>query len=286
MKNESPSLRSALAALAIGLTAPLVYFLAGEAVETPGKNPPVEIYFPAILGMLYMAYCLFWITPTARSGLRANWHIFVPALLPLLLLGILIVAEEGDWFGPGAMLASAIFGSLIGFRLAFRLKSPPRATAASPALTNSLSRRRGLLLAGAGSLAVVAPLIAFAVIPPLGISRFYATGFRASGAAHILGWAAGGSLVIAVLLARVALRPRANPRPTITVVAILSLLLGLFWAFASGILRSEHPDLLPASRALVACAACSLLTAVLVTVASIVSSRAEVTAAGSDKSAD
>lgn len=285
MKNESPSLRSALAALAIGLTAPFVYFIAGEAVETPGKNPPVEIYFPAIIGMLYMAYCLFWITPTSRSGLRANWHIFVPALLPLLLLGILIVAEEGDLLGPGAWLASAILGSLIGFRVAFRVKSPPLTAATSPAPTNSVSRRRGLLLVGAGSLAVVAPLIAFAVIPPLGISRFYATGFRASGVAHILGWAAGGSLVIAVLLARVALRPRANPRPTITAVAILSLVLGLWWAFASGI-RSEHPDLLPASRALVACAACSLLTAVLVTVASINLSQAEATAAGSDKSAD
>ena len=284
MKNESPSLRSTLAALAIGLTAPFVYFLAGAAVETPGKNPPVEIYFPAILGMLYMAYCLFWITPATRSGLRANWHIFVPALLPLLLLGTLIVAEGGDWFGPGVLLASAILGSLIGFRLALRLKSPPPTAGTSPVPSNRVRRRRGLLLVSAGALAVVAPLIAFAVIPPLGISRFYATGFRAGGVAHILGWAAGGSLVIAVLLARVALRPRANPRPTITAVAILSLLLGLLWAFASGI-RSQHPDLLPASRALVACAACSLLTAVLVTVASIVLNQPKSTAAGSDKSA-
>ena len=216
--------------------------------------------------MLYMAYCFYWLSIPTKAGLRDNWLNLIPALLPLLLFGGLAVYENHDALTLAATWgASATLGSLAGFR------AGQRAGTRSPALSLALgppsgsTRRRSLLLAGAALLAAVAVLVAFAVIPALQVERSYATGFRARGVAYFFGGAAGGSLLLSVLLARAAGQDPANSGQTIAVTAIGSLLLGLFWSFASGI-RSQHPDLLLASRVLVTCAAGSLLTAGLLTV--------------------
>ena len=55
--------------------------------------------------------------------------------------------------------------------------------------------------------------------------------------------------------------------------AVLTLVLALIYAFASGI-RSQHPALLTASELLVVCAAFDLASAVLVTTAAVIAGMA------------
>jgi hypothetical protein len=79
------------------------------------------------------------------------------------------------------------------------------------------------------------------------------------------------------MLAFVALRPGVCDRyskGTLGAPAVLALLLAFFYAMASGIIRSDCPTLGTASVLLVVCAVSDLVTAVLVTAASVVAHRA------------
>lgn len=262
----------------LGVTALFVMFFTGAVTEVPGKNSIWEIVASCLVGALYLGFCQFWVAPEGSRGFRAKWPTLAAMILPLLCVLVLIFfVETGSLVSGVPWLVSGCLGSLVGAMIAGRVGTQPRLE--SPP-TSALDRQRNcrrFLLVGVAILVGVSLLVVVGVTPPLMADPPCIHGFRSHGAAVLLRVFAALNLLVAVMLAFVALRPGARDRyskGTLGAPAVFALLLAFFYAMASGIIRSDCPTLGTVFVLLVVCAVSDLVTAVLVTAASVVAHRA------------
>ena len=278
MKKDSTSTAKVGFSVVLGVIAVFVMFLAGAVTEVPGKNSIREIVTSCLVGALYFGFCQFWVAPRGSRGFGAKWPTLVAMILPLLCVLVLIFFVETRSLVSGLpWLVSGCLGSLVGAMIAGRVSTQPRLE--SPP-TSALDRQRNgrrFLLVGVAILVGVSLLVVVGVTPPLMADPPCIHGFRAHGVAVTLGVFAALNLLVAVMLAFVALRPRTRDRystGTLGAPAVLALLLAFFYAMVSLIIRSDCPTLGTASVLLVVCAVSDLVTAVLITAASVVAYRA------------
>jgi len=74
--------------LFLGMTAPVVAFVAASVFETPGKTTCAETAAGCVGVALYLAFCEFWVAPRDRHGFRANWPTLIASIIPLLLAAV------------------------------------------------------------------------------------------------------------------------------------------------------------------------------------------------------
>jgi len=254
----------------IGMTALIVSFVAASLVEVPGQNSIREIVAACMVGTPYLAFCQFWVAPRGVRGFRAKWPTLAAMVAPLF--AVLPYIDRGAVVPLGITFAiCGWLGSLVGAVVAGRVDTQPILEAHTADAFDRLRSCRRLLFVGVVTLVAVTLLVAVGVIPPLMADLAYATGFRAHGFAVFLGGTAAFSLLVAVLIAFVAMRP--GLRGALGVPAVLALLLALLFAFSCGVIRSESPALHTASVLLVVCAVADLIVTALVTAASVSAER-------------
>jgi hypothetical protein len=278
MKKDSTSTAKVGISVVLGVTACLVFFVAGAVTEVPGENSIREIVASCLVGALYLGFCQFWVAPRDSIGFRAKWPTLAAMILPLLCVVVLIfLVEHGSLVAGAPWLVSGCLGSLVGAMTAGRVGTQSLLEAPSAEASSRIRNCRRFLLVGVAILVGVSLLVVVGVTPPLMADPPCTHGFRAHGAAVTLRVFAALNLLVAVMLAFVALRPGVCDRyskGTLGAPAVLALLLAFFYAMASGIIRSDCPTLGTASVLLVVCAVSDLVTAVLVTAASVVAHRA------------
>ncbi len=247
-------------ALALGLPAPFVFFVAADLVDTPGVSSWWPLVPACLAGGLYLAFAQFWVVPRGAHDLRRELPTVIGELLPLAGVIVLIAVLENPrvlWTFAPPVLATGFGAEWLGAACADRtLRSAAQPAAATDRDATSPARRLlCLLAAGCGLLAA---LIATYVAPTVGAEP--SLGFNAHTNARFLQvmaclvLAVGGALLFDAfhLPALVAHVRRYLGPPAVT-----SALLGFVFAGAAGVCW-QYAGLRPTAAALAACAAGSL----------------------------
>lgn len=271
MKAASSRVENFAGALAAGLPAPLVFFVAASVFE---HSPVGEIAGGLVVGSIYLAFAQFWVAPRRPVPLAAAWVTVLGALVSLaacLLLVGLLENPRALWQLGLPCLAAGLAAGWLGAWVARRLTAPGTGDGPlGPA-------RRTLHLTGLALLLASGLVLLFCVVPV--VLAGFAPGFNTSANVVLFRVTAAFELVgVAALSA--ALRNFAAPTPKTLLgpIALGTLLLGLIH-LGMGALCWRYSTLLPAAFLLWGCAAANFTTTFLVSLDSVLDDRRQVPAA-------
>ena len=265
MKREWFRVGNFTGALAAGLPAPLVYFVAASAFE---RSPVGEIAGGMLFGSVYLAFAQFWVLPRRPVFHPAVWPTVLGALVPLAFCALLAGVLENPrtlWELGLPALGAGLAGGWLGAWLAGRLTKP-----VSP-VPRTAANRRMLHVAGLSLLLVTAFVLLFHIVPVTQAGN--TPGFNMSANVMIYRITAVSALLSAAILAVTARRAGAPaPKSLLGPVAIGTLLSGLIH-IGMGTVSWHSPALLRAAWPLWGCAAADLVVAFLITLDSVLEDR-------------
>ncbi|HVT72683.1 MAG TPA: hypothetical protein VHD61_06070 [Lacunisphaera sp.] len=110
--------------VAAGLLLPLVSFVAGAAVDTPGRDNPWELVMACVFGAAYLALAGVWLIHPGRNAL----FVLAGAVAPLVFLGIVGGVLERAGVAAvvlGVVTPACLLGGWLGATLKGRLAARP-----------------------------------------------------------------------------------------------------------------------------------------------------------------
>ncbi|HWA27207.1 MAG TPA: hypothetical protein VG734_16240 [Lacunisphaera sp.] len=135
--------------LAVGMALPVVCFVAGAAVDTPGRENPWELVMACGFGAAYLVLASLWLAGPGRS----TGYVLAGAVTPLGLLGLVGGVLEKPGVGAvvlGVLIPACLLGGALGAALKNRLVARRRIASAPP------GRRRGPFWLSVAATALVA----------------------------------------------------------------------------------------------------------------------------------